>query len=245
MTADVRVDTRSFGDALDQFIALKRVTLRDGLRQQAGLLADELVRDTPPTKGVVSGKPYAARQAGEARLARDVRRAARPLNPARWKSPRLAELIREKQYGPLQAAFSHFSPTRIVAFRPAVHQTARDAEGRVRKAQPQATPDHLEEAAYARRQRRRVGLAKGGWVASLLGLGRRVPAWLRPHAWVGDFEDRSETSEPSVRLINGSNWAGGQLAEVIVGRAVTRREGRLRRWIEGALAANARKAGLA
>ncbi len=245
MNEAVQVDTRSFESAMNQFIALKRISLREGLRLQAGLLADELVRDTPPEKGTVQGKAYGARKAGEARLDRDIRRAVRPLDPSKWNSEPLADLIREKRYEALQLAFRNFSSERIVPFAPAVHEQARDEDGRVRKSRNRATPDYREEAAYDRQMRRRVGLAKGGWVAAQRALGRKVQAWLLPHAWVGDFVDQTDAAEPRVQIVNQAYWAGGRLAGVIVAKAMARREGRMQRWIEGALAANARKAGLA
>ena len=68
----VRVDTAAFESALARFIALKRISLADGIRLQGGLLADELVRDTPPQAGKVGSRQYGARKAGEARAARDL-----------------------------------------------------------------------------------------------------------------------------------------------------------------------------
>ncbi|MCZ7637593.1 MAG: hypothetical protein M5U12_17085 [Verrucomicrobia bacterium] len=242
---DIRVDTTTFEAAMNQFIALKKLSLAEGLRLQAGLLADELVRDTPPAKGAVDGQSLGARKAGEARLARDIRRAARPLIPSEWKSESLAELIRQKKHAALQEVFKRFSSDRILPFAPPVHQEARDNEGRVRKPKAQATPDYREHAAYTRQMRRRVGLAKGGWAASQQALGRRVQAWLRPHLWAGHLADQTGAPEPMVRLQNDTYWAGSRHAQIIVRKAMTRREGRMRRWIEGALAAQARKAGLA
>ncbi|HNU53250.1 MAG TPA: hypothetical protein PKJ98_20350 [Verrucomicrobiota bacterium] len=241
---DIRVDTTNFEAAMNQFIALKKLTLAEGLRLQAGLLADELVEDTPPQKGIVDGRSYGARKAGEARLARDIRRAARPLVPSEWESKSLADLIRQKKHAALQEVFRNFSSERIVPFGPPVHREARDAEGRVRRQLAQATPDYQEEAAYTRSMRQRVGLAKGGWAASLLALGRKVQAWLRPHLWAGRLVDQSSAPEPMVRLQNDTRWAGSRHAQIIVRKALARREGRMRRWIEGALAAQARKARL-
>ncbi|MCP5515671.1 MAG: hypothetical protein H7A45_00255, partial [Verrucomicrobiales bacterium] len=218
---EARVNTRSFESALSEFIRLKKLTLRDGLRQQAGLLADELIRDTPPTKGKVGGKSYGARKAGEARMGRDVRRSARPLIPSQWRTPRFATLIRRKKYDALEAAFAHFSEDKILPFSSDIHQGARE-DGRVKARLAQATPDYREEAAYIRKMRSRVGLAKGGWAASSRALGRRVPAWLVPHLWAGAFQDHTTDRNPSVVLINRSAWAGGRHADFIVRKALRR-----------------------
>jgi hypothetical protein len=241
----VRVDTSTFEAAMNRFIALKRISLAEGLRLQAGLLADELVRDTPPQAGTVGGKSYGARKAGEARVERDIRRAVRPLDPRKWTSDGMAELIRSKNYDALQKVFSRFSSLRIVPFSPRLHQEARDPEGRVRRDTGRATPDLAEHVAYVKRIKARVGLAKGGWAASQKALGRRVQAWLTPHLRYGRLIDRTDQAEPSLTMQNEAHWAGDRLAGIVVRKAMTRREGRMRRWIEGALVAQARKAGLA
>lgn len=238
---EARVNTRSFESALSQFIRLKKLTLKEGLRQQAGLLANELIADTPPTKGKVGGKTYGTRKAGEARMGRDVRRSVRPLVPKQWRSERFALLIRRKKYDALKAAFANFSEDKVLPFTSEIHQGARE-DGRVKARLAQTTPDYREEAAYIRKMRSRVGLAKGGWAASSRAVGRRVPAWLVPHLWAGEFKDRTNDRNPSVVLINRSAWAGGRHADFIVRKALRRREGRLVRALEGALAAQARKA---
>lgn len=239
---DVRVDTATFESAMNRWIALKRITLREGLRRQAGLLADELVRDTPPEKGRVGSRTFGARKAGEARAERDIQRAVRPLDPRTFRSEGLADAIREKRYDVIQKALPNF---RIQPFAPDLHRKAQDRDGRVRRPTLVATPDHVEHAAYVREIKQRVGLAKGGWVAAQQALGRQPQSWLLTHAWVGRCVDRTDAPEPHVSMVNNADWAQGRLAGIIVNRALTRREGRMERDIAGILAARARKVGLA
>ncbi|MCZ7635750.1 MAG: hypothetical protein M5U12_06715 [Verrucomicrobia bacterium] len=241
----VRVDTSTFEAAMNQFIALKKLTLAEGLRLQAGLLADELVRDTPPQAGTVAGKSFGARKAGEARVSRDIRRAVRPLDPRQWASDGMADLIRSRNVEALQTAFSRFSPLRILPFSPGLHQEARSAEGAVEKDKGRATPDMAEHVAYVKRMKARVGLAKGGWAASQKALGRRVQNWLTAHLRYGRLIDHTDRPEPSITMENDARWAGSRLADITVRKADDPTRGRMRRWIEGALAAQARKAGLA
>jgi hypothetical protein len=246
---DVRVDARTFEGAMNQFIALKRIALRDGLRFQAGLLAGELLRDTPPQAGTVTldgaTQALGARRAGQARAERDLRRAVRPLNPKQWSDPGIATLIRRRKYDVLQRVFARFSNLQIVPFAPGLHAEARDEDGRVRRSRNVATPDLMAHAAYARKLRGRVGIAKGGWAAAMIGLGRRPPSWVLPFAKYGSLRDGSAEPEPSVSMVNDSAWAGGRYAQIIIRSAMTRRQGRMERWIEGALRARARRAGLA
>lgn len=244
---DIRVDAQSLVGGIDRWIALKRISLRDGLRKQAGLLADELVKDTPPDKGTgAGGKGIAARRMGEQRVAREITRAVRPLIPSQIQDNGLARLVREKRYTDLQKVVSHFSGEQVVQFSPSVHESARDVDGRVVKSKNQATPDWREHAQYIKAKQKNVGIAKGGWVASQVAMGRRPQAWLLRHAWAGACQDNTDAlaGEQNVKLQNNSDWGGGRLAGILMRKAMTRREGRLARDIAGMLAAASRKAGL-
>lgn len=239
----VRVDTSGFEDAMAQYLRLKKVSLSQGVREQAKLLAKELIADTPPTKGTVGGKSLSARAAGRARVARDITRAVRPLDPREWQSKVIRDLIRRKDYEALAAVMERFSSDTVLSFEDIIHIKARVA-GRVRKKLPQATPDHQEHRAYVKKVQDRVGTAKGGWVASFEKMGGKAPAWLQSKRSAGTVVDLTQATDPSVEMINRANWAEDSMATAIVNKALRRRQGRMVRWIEGALAAAARKAGL-
>lgn len=242
---DVRVDTTDFERAMAEYIRLKRFSLERGVREQAKLLAKELIADTPPTKGTVDGKSMSARAAGRARVARDVKRAIRPLNPSDWKSKAIRDLIKARDYEGLEAVLSKFSSDKVLSFEAAIHLRAKAGNGRVRKQLAQATPDFKEHRDYVRKVQQRVGIAKGGWVKGYEAMGGKAAQWVRSHRDMGDVIDRSnDPRDPRVELLNDANWALDSMAKVVIGRAVQRRVGRMKRWIDGALAANARKAGL-
>jgi hypothetical protein len=193
-----------FTHALSEFIRFYAVSIPKALRYQGRLLAQEFIRKTPSR----------TRSQGRHAVGRDIQRAVRPLRPQDFSSREIRTLIRKRDYAALTAVFSHFPNdlrgASVVPFSAKLHTQARDRRGRVQRFQRKATPDADLVNRYIAQVRGKVGEAKGGWAASLIGLEGRPAAWIAQHAGSGTFDDHAhDLVGPYIRMTNQSEWAGG------------------------------------
>jgi hypothetical protein len=206
MNVSVETNIPQFDHAVVEFIKFYGVSIAKALRYQGRLLAQEVIKKTPPN----------TRAQGRHAVERDIKHAVRPLRPQDFRSKKIQTLIRKRDYSGLAAVFSRF-PTNsdlrgvaVVPFDPKLHAEARDNRGRVKKFQRKATPDYEQVAEYIKHMQQHVGQAKGGWAASLIDLGGRPAAWIAEHADAGQFEDHSnDLLKRYIQMTNASEWAGG------------------------------------
>lgn len=198
-------NAEEYANALREFMQFYSIEIPKALRRQGRLLAQELIKKTPPN----------TRAQGRRAVERDIKRAVRPLRPQDFASKEIRRLIRKRDYGALQAAFRYFrgnsdlQNVRVVPFDPKMHTEARDRRGRVKRFQRKATPDYEEVAAYIKQVQAHVGEARGGWAASLLALGRRPAGWIAEHSNAGRFTDHADDLvRQYIQMTNESEWAG-------------------------------------
>jgi hypothetical protein len=204
LTVDSNVS--QYTEALGEFIRFHAVGIAQALRYQGRLLVQEIIKKTPPD----------TRAQGRHAVERDIKRAIRPLRPQDFESKEIRALIRKRDYHGLEAVFRKFPESSdlrnvsVVPFDPKLHAEVRDRRGRVQRFKRTATPDYNRVAEYIDRMKGHVGQAKGGWAASLIGLGGRPAAWIAQHAGAGAFEDHADNPILEyVQMTNRSEWAGG------------------------------------
>lgn len=242
MNATVDIEYQDYARALAEFIRQRGTLLPKALRGEGRLLANRLVRYTPP-KTLSQGRKA---------VARDVQRAVRPLRPADFSSQRIRKLIRKRDYAGLQAVFTRFpqgSELRGVSVVepkfPEMHEQARSSRGRVLKFQGVVTPDADKVREYIRTVQGHVGRGRSGWAVSLLALGGKPSAWVLRHAKrdTGLFEDRVD-AQGYIRMENRSEWAEAGDEDRVVANAVRSRTRNVREAILKAQARAAEKARL-
>lgn len=215
---DLSLNARDFNDAVTRYVLTLGKDARTAVRQQSMLLAKKLVQFTPPR----------TRAQGRKAVARDITRAVTPLRPADFTSPDIRKLIRTRDHAGLEAVFArfqkgHLAGFQVLPFTAELHRSRRDRRGRVTRSAKVATPDAPQVRDYIREVHKRVGRAKGGWVASVTQLGGTVPDWLRQHATTGTVEDRTASANPSVRMKNRSEWAGDAHVDRVLSGAMRSR----------------------
>lgn len=240
MKLEISAETDEFTAALKSFIAEQRAELKSGIRFQSRLLAQLLVKLTPPTEGKTQG-----RQA----VARDYRRLFVPIlttvskDDERWgtnfNSPTVRKAMRKAvqsrdtaaAYAILKAVGFDIRPDQVVEFKPEMHEKERNRRGVV----PQKRRDKLfvinpgEMKKALARSQSHVGQAKGAWAASVLALGGSVAGWIKVHARSGMFRDQLENLiSPSVTMENASEWASAGDDDRIVSTAMKSRATQIR-----------------
>jgi hypothetical protein len=236
------IEYRNYAEALAQFIRQQGTLLPKALRVEGRQLASRVMRFTPP----------GTRAEGRRAVARDIQRALRPLRVADFESPRIRQLIRQRDYAGLEAVFQNFPDTselqgvKVVEARlPEMHQEARRSRGRVLKFQRRVTPDADVVRSYIKETQEHVGRGRSGWAVALIALGGKAPAWVVRHAKAdtGEFEDRV-TSGGYLRMENTSEWAEAGDEDRVVENAIRSRARSIREAIARAQAEAIRKARL-
>lgn len=194
------IDARNldlFQQSLTEYAAASEEDAHTSMRHQARLLAMRLVRLTPPSK---MGQ-------GKKRVARDIRRAMRPLRPIDFDNKSISNLIRKRDYDALRVIFER-SGSNIKEMGPFDASKHIDAQkdGSVRRATGYATADVKELNAYIRRKQGNVGKAKGGWAAGVMKFNGRVASWISKHVGEGSVTDNIAT-DGTITLRNHSAWA--------------------------------------
>ncbi|HNQ89019.1 MAG TPA: hypothetical protein PKM73_10430 [Verrucomicrobiota bacterium] len=235
---DLTVQTREFNDAVSRYVVALGKDARQAVRYQSMLLGKKLIQFTPP----------ATRAQGRKAVARDIQRAVTPLRVADFKSRGIRKLIRERDYTALQVVLAKFKTGpfagfAVKPFSPELHTSKRDSRGRVRKSAKVATPDATEVRDYIRQVQQRVGRAKAGWVKAVTQLGGSVPDWMARHAGTGSVEDRTQSLNPYVRMLNHSEWAADTEVDRVLSGAFRARRREIVASIEKAAADASRKGG--
>ena len=227
-----------FKDALLSFIRHQGIEFREGLRIQGRLLAEQIIKFTPPKN----------RAQGNNAVRRDIGRVFNPLNPN--KLTKISRLIRSRDNAALQRFIDGLKDgplkgKKVISFSPSVHRNMQKSRGRVQTASSFVTPDFDEVKAYIKKIQKNVGQAKGGWAASVNGLGGSVSSWIDRHRGSGSMEDRTNEVPAYITMTNASVWASGGDDGRIVANAIQSRTVRIVKGIQRAQAAALHKAKLA
>ena len=130
----------------------------------------------------------------------------------------------------------------------ALHQKARNKQGRVKRKYPLAIVSRMEPLkAYIKAVQKRVGWAKSGWIAAGRtvpgGKGGRAPAWMSQAAPGSSSIDEGPTQH-YVNLVNGVKYAEDVLSDRYFGRAMRSWEEAMHKRADAILAYNAKKQNL-
>lgn len=205
MQVNVSTDAREFFSAFTEFRELVRWSPMRTIRFQGRLLFQKVVDFTPPKD----------RAQGRKAVARDIRNAVTPINPASFDSPSIKALFRKKDYIGLTRVFQSIGTgplagATVTAFREDLHTSQRNRRGQVpiRRQIKFATPDVGAFNQYVRKVQDRVGMARGGWIKSVLNLGGRAVNWVSKWFGMGQFTDRSTNPvTPYIEQVNRSPWS--------------------------------------
>lgn len=159
-------------------------TMRESILDEAGLVAEHIQRLTAP-----EGKGRKAKVIGERAVKRDILRSMTPFRIDRFRSEDMQRLARE---GNVQAIHkrietwkSKYKDWTFHNFTPALHRSARDRRGRVRRKHNRyviVPDDNWLERNYIAPTQRRVGSLKAGWNPALRRLKRNPAGWIRKAA---------------------------------------------------------------
>lgn len=204
-----QTDVPEFNRALLAWINRHPGRIKTVLRGEMRSLLRLVMRFTPPAR----------KKQGEDALERDINNAVRPLRLKDFRGSHswarnMRRAIRDQDMEVAQILMRRSSPKHsgltVVPFSPELHLNARGIRNRVRKPTGFATLDEQDFDAYVDEMLPRVGNAKGGWAKGLLALGGTVADWVRRHEYAGEFEDRLESSNPSITVANKSSWGKGE-----------------------------------
>lgn len=227
------VNTAEFDGALQRLRAGVRAGFVDPsfgtLTVQGRLLAQRCADFTPP-RNVGQGK---------AAVARDLTRIFAPIEERTFTSKSLRKIIRSDDRGAWDKAAQNFDDshklrnTRAMAFSPEWHIKNRISRGRGRSAKKgnlgfvTLGPQAIAARGYLKDVQKRVGWARAGWNAGLIGLGGKPKGdWIARHGKKrGSLVDGRSSDDPFVQVINDTGWAryaGGE-GERILSNAIRAR----------------------
>jgi len=215
------IEYADYAEAMARFIREQGAIVPKALRFEGRQLAARLVKFTPP-RTLSQGKKA---------VARDIKRAVRPLRSRDFSSKAIRKLIRKKDHAALEAVFANFPQTSdlhgvavVEPDFPKMHEEVRDRRGRVKRFQGRVSPDAGVVRDYIGTIQARVGRGRSGWAISLLALSGRTSAWVIRHGsgQTGRFEDRLKP-EGYLRMENRSEWADQGDEDRIVANAIRSR----------------------
>ena len=253
MNVSVTVNTTEFEAGMQR--------LREGVRRgimdpqygtlpvQARLLAERCQVFTPP-RSVGQGK---------AAVARDLTVIYRPLSHTTFENRSLKKIIRTNNMPAWDAAAQKFggshnlNNTRAIPFSSDWHKRNRMSRGRGRRGKKgnlgfvTLGPEGRRARAYMKIIQKRVGWAKAGWNAGIIGFGGTVKGpWISNKGVGGGyFMDGTSSPDPFVKVGNTTSWAKyGSMGEGnrILGNAIRARARDMQTYFERMMRVAAAKA---
>lgn len=215
MNVSVEVNTVEFEAGLQR--------LRQGVRAgfiepqygtlpvQARLLAERCQDFTPP-RNVGQGK---------AAVARDITNIFRPLSHITFQDKGLRKIVRTddrpawNKVAPNLRGTHNLQGTTAMGFSKDFHKRNRTRRGRAVKAKygnigyVTLGPEGKQARDYIGEVKRRVGWARAGWNAGVIGFGGSVKTpWVSKHGSAGGwFQDGTASTDPFVAVGNTTSWA--------------------------------------
>ena len=245
--ANIRGLQRATGKAMSEIV-----------KQQAGLIARDSMKLTPPFLGKrAGGRPIADswgvhRRVGEAAVARDVGRVFMAMQDSPlYEHPELGKYIkkyvRQRRIGAIEKITSQMGSSRpvLLAADRETHVKARSGKGRVKGGPYAMVLDRATIARYTKQAKASVGKEKSNWVPALRKLMPRyaIPKWISRHAGIGsaDTSHLLDQVRPSV-IISAVLKYGGNYAELrILESAIENRIRSMRIQAEAILAAQLKR----
>lgn len=183
---------------------------------------------------------------GRKAVARDISRAMWAIDPAKIHNAILRQAVQDQEFDVVMAflnnlkkagkggALAHY---RLEHFSPALHHSARDRRGRVRRSKGIIVLERSAHSKYVREIQGHVGSTKYAWGVGAQKMGASIPNWiLAHHGGLAVFEDnRTVRDAPSVAMTNKGPGIGG-LETSMIQRAVDNREKAMNRDVDQVLA---------
>ena len=255
-----KIDTTEFNAALREFAKKSRGDMSRVVRFQGLQLFKRIVGFTPPggdrslrkAQAMSMGvKNITPRRQGRIRVAKDLKKAVRPLKPTGWgpsMRKRMRQVINAKDHQAITAIFKNFSHadysnTTSVPFSYQLHESMRDRRGRVRSMKPFVTPDWSEWQEHLRIKQYNVGRAKGGWAESIVQLGGKPADWWGKKRKMGSARNSLSSPSPSFVGINTSEWSSRGDDDRIIANVLRSRTVQMRKSLRYVMGQSAKGAG--
>lgn len=194
------------------------------IKQQARLVGEKLIKFTPPKSASI----------GKKNVASDIGKIFADLGNSKWEDKSLDKMWRAGNFEGVKTALSsHPNKENLPIFQYEkifeapirnIHKSAISKRGRVSKNYKTryAVGGKGEVKKYIKIFQSHVGVARSGWLASLIKLGGKAPSWVSKHGTAyGSFIDNNKEDNPYVELINKvKTFPKGQMPQRILTRAI-------------------------
>ena len=210
------------------------------LAVQGRLLAERCQKFTPPL-GKKGSSDSAAMDAGYTAVAVDITRIYCPQDESTYAKKSMQRIVRNDDREAWNAASARFDAghglknTKAVAFSTSLHAQSRDSRGRAygtangaRLAKQNLGYVTLGQQGrlareFIKQQQAKVGWARAGWNAGILGLGGDPPkAWIVRHGTVGGTLVQGGGDDPYIKVSNNTGWADYDGARIVRNALATR-----------------------
>jgi hypothetical protein len=215
------------------FAALPREVADVALRYEAAAF----------TRKVVSFLPPKTKQQGELAIRRDIARAIRVLDPAKFDNPRLRKALSQATAAEANEILKNipaFKGLSVQRMSPALHTSRRNRRGRVpRGTTPALVIGREDVRRYSARVEARAGYLKSGYVPAARALGAALPGWITRHGDAGQGAFLARIGSPgSLHSVTITNRAGRYFDHARMARDALRSRGnaletKVRRLIAG------------
>lgn len=195
------VDSVRFDRALRSFVEELGWDSEKAVKENTRLLILQIIKFTPP-------KTYSQ---GIKAVERDINRAMTVLDPDKWRSPKIRDIIRRKDLNALREMVRRIpaiSDYKVENFDPQrLHESKRDRRGRIQRSKKVFVVDKAGHKAYVKHKKGNVGSAKAGWYPGLVASGGTAPNFIAKHSsnfGDADVNDLRDKRNPRIRVRNFS-----------------------------------------
>ena len=185
---NMTLEADAFRHMIELITTTTKTDARKVVKEEARLLLQQIIKFTPPfgeqylTSTGKTRRPH-GKTIGRQAVDRDIRRALNPMLEEDWRSPRIKEVIRNRDTKAMMAILDNMKYTKSKGmtewagdFR-SQHLKVRDNYGRVRKKSNVFTFDGKGTLNYIKKVQKRVGMAKGSWGKALSLAGGTPAPW--------------------------------------------------------------------
>nr|DAF31958.1 MAG TPA: hypothetical protein [Caudoviricetes sp.] len=236
MNVKLEVLTKEFEDALVRYKVACGKDWQFVLRQQTRIVAEKLMKFTPP-KNLGTGKQH---------VAADIGKVFADLGNSKWEDKSLDKMWKAGNFEGVKAALStHPNKDALPIFQyqrifkqpiKNIHRAAIGRSGRVPKGfrTIYAVGEKGKLKKYITDVQKHVGIAKSGWLAALQKLNGKAPNFVSRHGTkFGELIDKNSGDDPHFDIINNvSTFPRGALPYRIMNRAINAQRVAMRKNVE-------------
>jgi hypothetical protein len=222
--ATFEVVTKGFEDALVKYKVAVQKGWAKVVRQQARLVAEKVMKVTPPVK---RGGGMSEKKKGEAAVTRDVNKVFADLGGTKWENESLDKMWRAGNFEGVKAALENspnYHDMPIAKYERVFPYPIKNIHQSARGNKPRSVPKNWTtryavgakgtEKKYIRDVQSHVGKSKSGWLAAIVKLGGRAPAWVSRHGTSrGSVSDKAGNPDnPIIEMENDAINVNSQFA---------------------------------